>query len=98
MPGVVPRDEQRQPGVSAAGERPDGQPPRGLIIAQLAATDQDGLGGLPRRSRLQEEAAGRFERGDDLSYLMAVPVAGTVESPEGVVGELSEQTVILGGD
>lgn len=45
-------------------------------------------------------AEGRFgfSEGNDLSYLVAVPVAGTVEAPSSVVGELSEQTVVLGGD
>lgn len=39
-----------------------------------------------------------FSEGNDLSYLVAVPVAGTVEAPSSVVGDLSEQTVVLGGD
>jgi hypothetical protein len=39
-----------------------------------------------------------FAEGDDIAYLMAVPVAGSVDVPTSVVGELSQQTIILGGD
>jgi hypothetical protein len=55
---------------------------------------------------LEVEAAGPlvvetrlgFASGNDLAYLVAVPVAGTVTAPIGVVGELSEQTIVLGGE
>ena len=39
-----------------------------------------------------------FSEGNDLSYLIAVPVDGTINAPTAVVGELSDQTVVLGGD
>jgi hypothetical protein len=39
-----------------------------------------------------------FEAGDDLNYLMAVPVSGTVSQPVGTVGELSTDDVLLEGD
>jgi hypothetical protein len=39
-----------------------------------------------------------FATGNDLAYLVAVPVVGTITPPIGVVGELSEQTVVLGGE
>ncbi len=89
-------------GRSEAIEGLDGAtlPPLGRLVIDIG----DGVGlELPAvvietDGLLVAESRFGFERGDDLSYLMAVPVAGTVESPEGVVGELSEQTVILGGD
>lgn len=37
-----------------------------------------------------------FDEDDDVTYLMAIPVAGTVAAPTAVVGDLSEQNVILG--
>jgi hypothetical protein len=39
-----------------------------------------------------------FSEGDDLSYLVAVPVDGTLQVPTAVVGELSDETVVLGGE
>jgi hypothetical protein len=39
-----------------------------------------------------------FAEGNDLAYLIAVPVQGTISAPTSVVGELSDQTVVLGGD
>lgn len=37
-----------------------------------------------------------YSRGEDLSYLIAVPSSGTVATPSGTVGELSADEIILG--
>jgi hypothetical protein len=49
-------------------------------------------------SPLVAESRFGFEEGDDLAYLVAVAVDGTIEAPTAVVGELSDQSVVLGGD
>ena len=75
--------------------------PLGRIVIDIGP---DGLG--YDRPAVEIEAQGPvvvetrfgFEEGTDLSYLIAVPVVGTVEVPTALVGELSQQTVVLGGE
>jgi hypothetical protein len=62
----------------------------GLGLGQLAL-DLVGDGPVVAEIRLG------FERGNDLNYLIAVPVAGTLREPVGTVGELSGDDIILDG-
>lgn len=39
-----------------------------------------------------------FAEGNDLSYVVAVPVGGSVSLPDASIGSLSSETVVLGGD
>lgn len=64
--------------------------PDGLGLGVLAI-EVDAAGPVVTESRLG------FEQDADLSYLVAIPVAGTLVAPSRVVGETSDQTVILGG-
>jgi hypothetical protein len=76
-------------------------PPLGRLIVDIGP---GGLGfeGLALEVEAQEplvaESRLGFATGNDLAYLVAVPVAGSVSAPTGVVGELSDQTVVLGGE
>lgn len=80
----------------------------GVTLAPLGRAVIDvGPGGLGFADpALEVEASGPvvaesrfgFEEGDDLSYLVAVPVAGTVSRPANVAGALSDRTVVLGGE
>jgi hypothetical protein len=80
----------------------------GFVLAPLgrAVIDigPDGLGyerpavEIVAQGPLVVESRFGFAEGNDLSYLIAVPVSGSVDVPSSVVGELSQQTIVLGGD
>ena len=76
-------------------------PPLGRVVIDIGpgglGIDGPGLE-IETDGFLVAESRFGFANGNDLSYLVAIPVDGTIEAPTAVVGELSNQTVVLGGD
>ncbi len=76
-------------------------PPLGRVIVDVGGGgfgfDGPGLE-IETDGALVAESRFGFANGNDLSYLIAIPVDGTIEAPTAVVGALSNQTVVLGGD
>lgn len=76
-------------------------PPLGRLVIDVGAGGFgfDGLSlEIETDGLVVAESRFGFSEGDDLSYLVAVPVDGTLQAPTEVVGELSDETVVLGGD
>jgi hypothetical protein len=76
-------------------------PPLGRVVIDVGAGGFgiEGLGlEIEADGALTAESRYGFKDGNDLSYLMAIPVDGTVEAPAAVVGALTDQDAVLGGD
>jgi hypothetical protein len=82
------------------GGEPFELPPGGRRIVDLGA---DGLGSTRLSLEIESEGAivvesrFGFEDDADLTYLMAVPVSPTIVVLDGIVGDISDESVVLGG-
>jgi hypothetical protein len=77
-------------GLAPAARRVIDLGPDGLGL-DLLAVEIESSGPVVMESRIG------FADNADLSYLISIPVAGTLVAPSRLVGEVSDQTVILGG-